>query len=142
MFVTASYVLFDLEQRRITFTEAGHPSPILLRPSTNLVNPIRQNSEPAGPALGIMENATYETQHRSLEEGDAILIYTDGISEVEGINREEFGVDRLLDSLRTHLNKPIEDILPALTADAEAFTKDRGFDDDVCLVVAQAIRFP
>lgn len=142
MFVTASYVLFDLEQRRITFTDAGHPSPVLLRRTSGVVTPVRQGSEPAGPALGIMEDSSYETQHHSLEEGDAVLIYTDGISEVEGANREEFGVERLLNSLRAHLEEPVEAILPALAADAEDFSEGRGFDDDVCLVVVQAVRLP
>ncbi len=142
MFVTASYVLFDLKQRRITFSDAGHPSPILLRQAENRVAPIRRESDSIGPALGIMESATYETKYHPLEEGDAVLIYTDGISEVEGPNREEFGTDRLLQSLQSHLNKPVEKILPALAADAETFSAGRGFDDDVCLVVAQAVHLP
>lgn len=142
MFVTASYVLLDLEQRRITFSDAGHPSPILLRQAEHRVSPVRQESDSVGPALGIMENATYESKHHPLQEGDAVLIYTDGISEVEGPNREEFGTDRLLQSLQSHLNKPVEEILPALAADAETFSAGRGFDDDVCLVVAQAVKLP
>jgi serine phosphatase RsbU (regulator of sigma subunit) len=142
MFVTASYVLIDLDQRRITFTDAGHPSPLLLRPSEKLVTPIRQCAEPSGPAIGILENASYESQHHSLEPGDSILIYTDGLSEAEGVNREEFGVDRLITSLRSHLDKPLENILPSVLADAEKHTLGRGFDDDVCLVLAQAAAFP
>ena len=142
MFVSASYLLMDLEQRRITFTEAGHPSPILIRPSTRQVVPIRRTPEPAGPALGIMENATFETQYQGLEAGDTVLVYTDGISEVEGPNREEFGSDRILQSLSRQMQLPVEDLLPALMNDAETFSNGRGFEDDVCLVAVQATKLP
>jgi sigma-B regulation protein RsbU (phosphoserine phosphatase) len=142
MFVSASYVLIDLQKRQLAFTEAGHPSPLLFQRSKGLITPLRQTLAAPGPALGIIENSVYTTQYAPIEQGDAILIYTDGISECEGPTREEYGVDRLIQCARNKIASPMADILAALAADAGSFTNGKGFDDDVCLVAAEIMRLP
>jgi serine phosphatase RsbU (regulator of sigma subunit) len=71
-----------------------------------------------------------------------VLTYTDGISEVENPGHEEYGVDRLLQCARQNAKLPMTDVLAALAADATAFSAGKGFDDDVCLVAAEAVRLP
>jgi sigma-B regulation protein RsbU (phosphoserine phosphatase) len=142
MFVSASYVLIDLQQRRLAFAEAGHPSPLLLQRSKGLVIPLRPTAAPAGPALGIIENSVYTTQYASIEQGDSVLIYTDGISEVEGAQREEYGMDRLMAFARKHLASPMATVLADLAKDAEQFSAGKGFEDDVCLVAAEIMGLP
>ena len=142
MFVSASYVLMDLTQRRIAFTDAGHPSPLFFQRSKGLVTQLRSNPAPVGPALGIVQKASYETLFTPIAEGDAILVYTDGISEVEGAKREEYGLDRLMQCARKNLKLPMEEMLAAIAADAGAFSSTKGFEDDVCLVAAEVVRMP
>jgi sigma-B regulation protein RsbU (phosphoserine phosphatase) len=142
MFVSASYVLIDLRERRVAFTDAGHPSPLLFQRSKGLVTPLRSTPAPAGPALGIIEKSFYTTQFASVGQDDAVLIYTDGISEVEGPQREEYGTERLIQCARKHLASPMASILTELATDAEKFAAGKGFEDDVCLVAAEIIGLP
>lgn len=142
MFVSASYVLLDLTQRRIAFTDAGHPSPLFFQRSKGLVAPLRPAPAPVGPALGIVQKASYETLFAPIVEGDAVLVYTDGISEVEGAKREEYGVERLIRCARGNLHLPMDQVLNAIAADAGAFSATKGFEDDVCLVAAEVVHLP
>ena len=140
MFVSATYVFFDLKLRRLAFSDAGHPNPMILNRLRNTATPLRDSPEPLGPAFGIMDKHTYPTLERPLKEGDGILIYTDGITEAEGTGRELYGEDRLFSSARKQLAASHDQLLPAMVADAESFA-GTGFDDDVCLVTAEVVRF-
>ncbi|MEI6788087.1 MAG: SpoIIE family protein phosphatase [bacterium] len=142
IFVSASYVLFDLHARRLTFSDAGHPNPLLINRIRRTVAPLRTSQEPLGPALGILDKHVYQTTELPLESGDGVLIYTDGITEVEGANREEYGTERLYASAQRHLDSSPGLLLPAMVADAESFATTSGFDDDVCLVIAEVSEFP
>ena len=142
MFVSASYVFFDLEARRLAFSDAGHPNPLLINRLNKTVTRLRDRPEPLGPALGIMDKHTYPTIERPMQVGDGVLIYTDGITEAEGKGREQYGEDRLLASARQHLASSPDNLLAAMVSDSEAFTSGAGFDDDVCMVVAEVFGFP
>jgi sigma-B regulation protein RsbU (phosphoserine phosphatase) len=89
-----------------------------------------------------MDKHTYPTLERPLQSGDGVLIYTDGITEAEGKGREQYGDKRLLESARHHLAEAPDSLLNAMAADTEAFTAGMGFDDDVCMVVAEVFGFP
>ncbi|MEI6562999.1 MAG: SpoIIE family protein phosphatase [bacterium] len=142
MFVSASYVFFDLENKRLAYSDAGHPNPLLINRIRKTVVPLRDRPEPLGPALGIMDKHTFPTLERPLHVGDGILIYTDGITEAEGPGREQYGESRLLASARKHLATSPDTLLASMAADTEAFTKGTGFDDDVCMVVAEVFGLP
>jgi len=142
MFVSASYVFMDLTEKRLTFSDAGHPSPLLFNRIHRTVIPLRPKLEPLGPAFGITDKFTYPTLELPLEAGTGVLIYTDGITEVEGADREQYGEERLLISTQHHLSANPEKFLPAMVSDAEAFATTSAFDDDVCLVTAEVTSFP
>ena len=142
MFVSASYVFFDLDTRRLAFSDAGHPNPLLINRLNKTVVPLRDRPEPLGPALGIMDKHTYPTIERPLHAGDGVLIYTDGITEAEGKGREQYGEERLLASARKHLALSPDTLLASMAADSENYTAGIGFDDDVCMVVAEVFGFP
>lgn len=139
MFVSASYVFFDLAARRLAFSNAGHPNPLLVNRLRQTVATLGADGEP-GPALGILDKHTYTTTEFPLDSGDGVLIYTDGITEVEGEGREQYGEERLHASALRHLASSPEALLPAMVADAEAFSTASGFDDDVCLVIAEVAK--
>lgn len=142
MFVSASYVFFDLDAKRLAFSDAGHPNPLLINRLKKTVVPLRDRPEPLGPALGILDKHTYPTIERPLRVGDGVLIYTDGITEAEGQGREQYGEARLLASARHNLTSSPDTLLAAMADDSEAFTAGTGFDDDVCMVVAEVLGFP
>jgi sigma-B regulation protein RsbU (phosphoserine phosphatase) len=142
MFVSATYILFDLKARRLVFSDAGHPNPLLTNRAKRTAVPLRDRLEPLGPALGIMEGYSYPCIELPLHKGDGVLIYTDGITEVEGPGREQYGEDRLFESARRHLASKREALLPSMSADAEKFATNASFDDDVCLVFAEVMNLP
>jgi len=142
MFVSVSYLLFDLDKRLIQFADAGHPSPLLLRRRHNRVVPLRSSSAPHGPALGIEIKTLYESCELPLEAQDSVLIFTDGITEVEGPGRSQYGEERLRAAVQHRLALQTSQLLPELLADAETFSAGRGFDDDVCLLGVDVARLP
>jgi anti-anti-sigma regulatory factor len=79
VFVTAAYCLFDMERRTLIVASAGHPPLIRLRRdgSSDLVGH-------TGPALGLYADATFGEQSLTLETGDRVLLYTDGLFNTAG----------------------------------------------------------
>jgi sigma-B regulation protein RsbU (phosphoserine phosphatase) len=142
MFVSASYVFFDLTARRLAFSNAGHPNPLLINRIRRTVSSLGAGQEAHGPALGILEKHTFKTTVLPLDSGDGVLIYTDGITEVEGKGREQYGEERLYASAKRHLGAPPDALLPAMVSDAESYATTSGFDDDVCLVIAEVSQLP
>ena len=88
-FVTATYLYFDAGQRCVAVSNAGHPSPILLR------NREFRELGPAGVLLGRFGMVRYEAQQTMLVAGDRIVAWTDGIVEARNTRGEPFGDERL-----------------------------------------------
>jgi phosphoserine phosphatase RsbU/P len=90
-FVTAAYIFLDLEKSVVNYAGAGHPPLLFWRESTGSVCEVLEN----GFFLGPFHNSTYSAVPLSLEGGDRIILYTDGIVEARDRSGEEFGMDRL-----------------------------------------------
>jgi sigma-B regulation protein RsbU (phosphoserine phosphatase) len=88
-FVTAAFVHLDAESASLRYSAAGHPPMLLLR--GNEVTEVEEN----GLMLAAFSFATYATAVHSLEPGDRLLLYTDGIVEAANAEEDEFGRDRL-----------------------------------------------
>ena len=142
MFVSAAYAVFDLRARRLSIAEAGHPAPYLIRRDRRQARSLRDPEEGCGPALGIVDNATYVSRHTDISVGDVVMLYTDGILEIEGPDREEFGADRLCACILRHLDLETGSLLERVLRDAENFGGGHGFDDDVCLMAVDVAQFP
>jgi phosphoserine phosphatase RsbU/P len=94
-FVTASYLLVDLEKRILTYAGAGHPPMWLWGPATEGVLEVAEN----GLFLGTFPWATYSSVQLPLSEDIWILLYTDGVSEAANSAEEEFGTTRFREFL-------------------------------------------
>lgn len=92
MFVTAFYAVFDPTDRSIVYANAGHNPPRLLRGENPVATPLDATG---GPPLGILEDVGYEDERVHLEQGDRLVLYTDGISEARDREGRFFGVERL-----------------------------------------------
>lgn len=79
-FVTLAAALLDTEEHKAVFVNAGHPSPLLLRHSTGVLERVTDR-EFIGLPLGIMEGFPYESRETQLEPGDCVLIFSDGVTE-------------------------------------------------------------
>jgi sigma-B regulation protein RsbU (phosphoserine phosphatase) len=97
MFATAFYGIYDPIYRRLRYASAGHPPP-RLRHSTGAISDVDGTG---GLPLGVLAEDSWNENELSLSPGDALLLYTDGITEATSVQGEAFGTDRLDDVLRS-----------------------------------------
>ncbi len=128
-FITLFYGVLDPGRHALTYANAGHNLPFImgLQGATEL--------ERGGPPLGIWEDREYGNQDVSLEQGDALVIYSDGISEAGNPGGEEFGVQRLMAVAGGLLSASPDAMVRGILARLESHCDGGPFQDDVTLVV-------
>jgi serine phosphatase RsbU (regulator of sigma subunit) len=132
MYATAIYMIIDTAALQVRWASAGHPSPLLLR-GRDSVELLPMPREKRGKVLGLVASSAYETSELSLQPGDRLLLYTDGIYEIFSGDRE-FGVSGLASALRQSLTQPTPQLLDCVLQTARAFGSSKDFEDDVCLL--------
>ena len=138
LFTTAFYLVADLETRQITYANAGHPRPFLIHRQRGEVEILKYADGKARPALGLFENSAYPTASSPLAGGDLVMLFTDGLYEVEGPGHEPFSQDLLLQAVRKHSHLHCDDLFNELLREIPDFAQDHEFTDDVCLVGMEA----
>jgi serine phosphatase RsbU (regulator of sigma subunit)/CheY-like chemotaxis protein len=133
MFASAFYMIADAATGQLRYANAGHPSPLWVRRQAGAVEPLPQAENTSGPALGVFEEADYETAQCVLAERDMIMLFTDGLYEVEG-PEGEYGEDRLLASVSRHMHLPPPKMFDEMIEEILQFSESREFEDDVCLL--------
>jgi phosphoserine phosphatase RsbU/P len=113
----------------LTYTNAGHNPPIVLGRSG-----LRRLSA-GGTIVGAFSDARYEQDTIDLDPGDLVVVFSDGVTEAFNAAGEEFGNDRLLDSVRAHADRPPGEVLEQIMAAVRGFVKDAVPSDDVTVVV-------
>lgn len=134
LYATACYVVFDAATGRLRVANAGHPVPLHFRAAEQKADWLVTDVSQRGPALAIAEEAAYPTVEVPIRPGDEVVLYTDGLYEIEGADGEEFGEERLLAAAQRHGGLPLPELFPALIDEAIRFSSNGVFDDDVCLV--------
>jgi serine phosphatase RsbU (regulator of sigma subunit) len=137
VFVTVLYCVINIRVGNARIARAGHPPPLHARRSPAEVQTIAIARDSTGPAIGIIPNATFKTTEAKLEPGDFLLLYTDGIIEVEASDGSQFGIEGLRQSVRSHLDQSTESLLDAIVSDIYKFGHSTVLTDDACLVAAQ-----
>jgi len=134
-FTTAFLAEFTPSSRALTYINAGHNPPILVRSSGRALEHLSNGGLP----LGIKADAPYESGTATLELGDWLVIFTDGL--VEAMNRtgEEYGEHRVLSVLNAGTSGTSDEMLRRLMADLDAFVGETAQHDDVtCMLVKAA----
>ena len=134
MFASAFSLVVDVGRGCVRYANAGHPTPIHISRETGEVGLLCSNSERPGPALGVFKDAVYETRTRPIAARDLLLLYTDGLCEVEGNNDDYFNQDMLLDFLRKGAGKPAEKLIDDTLSEIREYALGHTFTDDVCLI--------
>jgi len=132
-FVTAAYALIDTEARTIRYAGAGHP-PLLLRDAASCkTRTITEN----GLFLGFMPHAQYTSVETSFQQGDVVLLYTDGIPEAtKGATEDDFGEDRLKEFLDQSAEGSAA-LADSLLAALASWTGEKEPADDITLVTVR-----
>jgi sigma-B regulation protein RsbU (phosphoserine phosphatase) len=131
-FVTMGSALYDPATGRVLWSRAGHPPALLLRRATNEV--ARLLGE--GFAVGFFEDSFYSLCEDRLEVGDALILFTDGVTEAQDLSGEAFGIDRLATALRaTSADQSSADMLRVVLDAFDSFRGERLIRDDVTVVL-------
>ena len=131
-FATAFLARINCRTGELTYCNAGHCPPILLRADgrTDLL-------ETGGPLLGAIEHAEFELGELVLEPGDTLVAYSDGVLECRNTSDEEFGLDRILAAVRHADSSSAQATLMMLLATLQDFANGNPLCDDVSLTVIQ-----
>ena len=128
-FITAFYAVVNIPNRTITFSNAGHNPPLLLRSNGDCIR-----LEAGGSVLGAFPNTPFVQEEIQLHPGDRLLLFTDGLTEACDNAGEQFGEQQLIDLLREHRDSSAEDLKNLLLSSAAEFC-DHNFRDDAALMV-------
>jgi sigma-B regulation protein RsbU (phosphoserine phosphatase) len=129
-FTTAFVAEYDSTTRVLTYVNAGHNPPLLLRG----IEVMKLNE--GGVPLGILPNAPYESGQVQLHSGDLLAIYTDGVVEAENVSGQEFGENLMINSLRSVPGGTARLVVKQLMINIEGFVATAPQHDDItCLVL-------
>ncbi len=134
LFASACYMVFDAATGKLSMANAGHPVPLHLQAEGQTAEWLMEDPSLRGCALAILEDASYETFEKQLLPGDSVVMYTDGLYEVERNDGEEYGEERLLTAARRLAGSSLADLFSSLTNEACHFSEEGQLDDDVCMV--------
>ena len=135
MFATFFYGILDRSVSAFTSTNAGHNPPMLLRKDGRI-----ERLETGGLLLGFMADQEYQQKAVTLEPGDVLVLFTDGITEavdstLETVAGHLFGEDRLVDVIKANRTGTAREIQYAILAAISEFTGSSPQSDDITLVV-------
>jgi sigma-B regulation protein RsbU (phosphoserine phosphatase) len=126
---------YDAPARRLSYVNAGHHPPLLIGGRGS--GPEITSLDSGGPVLGLLPTAQYEQSECEVRPGDVLVLYSDGLVEATGPAGEEYGTDRVRQSLVAAGAGSPEEIRDAIVASATAFAGSAPFLDDLTLVVAK-----
>jgi sigma-B regulation protein RsbU (phosphoserine phosphatase) len=134
MFATAFYLVADVERGEVLYANAGHPQPFRLNRQTRHVHLVGNGNGDGGRALGLFDDAIYQTNREEICAGDFFMLFTDGLFEVENPAGELFSHERLAELVKRRSHEAPPDLLNRVLGDVRAFSEQSQFDDDVCLL--------
>jgi serine phosphatase RsbU (regulator of sigma subunit) len=130
-YATLLFAEYDDASRRLRYANCGHHPGLVLRKDGAL-----EKLGSTGTVLGLFRDWECEIGERELACGDLVALYTDGITESFDGAGEEFGEDRLIDSLRRHGERASRDVVDAIVGDVRRFSLGEQHDD-ITLIVAK-----
>ena len=129
MFVTVFYGIYTISTGEITYCNAGHNPPYILKSDGSTeVLPMPQDF-----LVGAIEGLEYHDQHMKLEPGETLVMFTDGVNEAMNIDYKEFGDDRLEASLKKCAGQDCQQIIDTVKADVAEFVGEAEQSDDITL---------
>jgi sigma-B regulation protein RsbU (phosphoserine phosphatase) len=134
MLTTAFYLVANWQTGVMRFANAGHPKPLIIRRSENSVQPLANTCGHGQPALGLFDDPPYETSEVKIAPGDFVMLFTDGLYEVQGMNEELYSQQRLMVDVKSLIERPAGQMFDDLLEAIRTFSIDHAFEDDVCLV--------
>jgi sigma-B regulation protein RsbU (phosphoserine phosphatase) len=135
MFISMAYAILERDSSTVTLCRAGHDAPLLFRAADRTVTRIN----PPGMALGIDSGGVFNRVTNDfslrLETDDCLILYTDGVTEALNSQGEEFGMEKLIQSILASASEGAAGVITRLTDDLRDFIGTYPQYDDVTLIV-------
>ena len=131
-FVTAFYCILNPETMTLTYSNAGHCYPLLLRGASGAIEELRTKG---GIPLGITDAGTFDRASVTLAKGDIVVIYTDGLMEAMNSAGEMYGDGRLKKLLKSGADSSAEEIKNDILRDVFVFCDGESLKDDITIMV-------
>jgi len=133
-FITQFLGAFDADRRELTYCNAGHNPPLLVRRggSTEWLNP-------TGAAVGLTEDSRYADAAVTLETGDLLFLYTDGLTETADPGGHLFGADRLAALVRSEAARPAQELIQEVLRGLDTFAGGAPPADDRTIVALRVV---
>ena len=129
MFVTVFYGIYNISTGEITYCNAGHNPPYILKPDGSVeVLPMPQDF-----LLGAIEGVEYHDMQMKLEHGETLVMFTDGVNEAMNSDFQEFGDERLEDSLKKCTGQSCQQLIESVKTDVAAYVGEAEQSDDITL---------
>ncbi len=133
-FVTAFYGLLDASNRTLAYTNAGHNPPLLMDAEGNA-----RFIDRGGVPLGMFRDTRYYEYYLTLEPGELLLLYTDGVTEANNPEGQEYGTDRLVRALKDSRHLSARALIDFIQHDVLEWTDGLGATDDITFFVIKAV---
>ena len=128
-------ILVRIDKDQIELVNAGHPFPILYKSSENEYTFIERVSNSIGPIGMSGMPAVYNSQFIKMKPGDELILYTDGITDSENDQKERFGKEHFLDSIRRNIEESAEKQVANIVDDITAFRNSAPLNDDITFMI-------
>ena len=130
MFVTVFYAIYNLKTGEVNYCNGGHNPPHILKKNGEVIELPKSKDM----MVGAFDGVKYHEETLQLEKGDALVMFTDGVTEAMNESREEFGTARLVESLEDVAMRNCKEIIDTVKADIATFVGDAEQSDDITLL--------
>ncbi len=130
LFVTVWLGILEVSTGHVTASNAGHEFPAIYRPGEGYTLFKTKQS----PAVATMEGLKFRASEFTLNPGDDLYLYTDGVAEATNINEELYGTERMIDALNETVDMPVEEILKTMKKSVDDFTGEAPQFDDITML--------
>ncbi len=131
-FITLFYMLLDPATGELTYSNAGHNPPYLVRKDGRV-----EELTEGGLIIGMFAMARYQSATTTLQPGDVVVIFSDGVTEAQNGENDQFGEERLLETMRLHRTGTASEMVQAITKAVSDFAAGAPSADDLTLVVVR-----
>jgi sigma-B regulation protein RsbU (phosphoserine phosphatase) len=132
LFVTAFYGILEPKTGILTYCNAGHNPPFIIRSGEN--NPVDMLRR-TGIAIGIDEDATWTQSSVVINLGDILVLYTDGIPDAQNRDGSFFGEERLIETVQQNIGRSAFEIQNSILEEVEKFVGENAQFDDITLMI-------
>ena len=134
-YITFLIVVLDSKSGNLDILNAGHNPALLLRKDGKL-----EQIEAGGIGLGMLDlGIPYSGQNLTINSGDKLFLYTDGIPEAMNENEEEYSDDRMINFFANHSDEPVEDFITQLVKEIKAYAGKAQQSDDITTLILKRI---